>query len=255
MLTYFYTFLYSAFIPIKVLFRFLFVIPFCYIKRKVYCINTVKNGIFSTIEQMYGVNLNIDSYKWDVSMTPGFMLDGFVSRFATSQITTHDLWFKIDSTSINYFKNSLPTYLDLNNLLNPFLNKYNVSHSLLIGFKRGKIIGIRFNFKMKRYNLGMYLGDHYNAPTFINVSIYVDVLKGTPMSYRAEIIYPLEKKSYTNTLSLTDFFKMLKLECIDDPEVLKEINAILPELRIPSAYDFTSADFKDRLLLIEMLQF
>lgn len=255
MFTYFYAFLYYTLFPIKVIFRLLFVIPFCYIKRKIYFIDAVKDGIFSTIQQMYGVSINADVYKWDVSMTPGFMLDGFVSRFATSQITQNDLWFKIESTTIKYFKTNLPTYLDLNSLLNLFSNKYNITHSLLIGFRRGKVIGIRFNFKMERHNLGMYLGNHHNAPTFINISIYVNVLSDMKMSYKAEFNYPLDKKSYSNTLPLLEFFKMLKLECIDDPKTLEQVNEIFPELRTPSAYDFSSDDFKNRLLLVEMMEY
>lgn len=255
MSNYFYAFLYYTILPIKVIFKLFFVIPFCYIKRKIYFIDTVKDGIFLTIQQMYGVSLNADGYKWNISMTPGFMLDGFVSRFATSQITQDDLWFKIDSTTIKYFKTNLPTYLDLNSMLNLFSNKYNITHSLLIGFRRGKVIGIRFNFKMERHNLGMYLGNHHNAPTFINIPIYVDVLNDMKVSYKSELIYPLDKKSYSNTLPLLEFFKMLKLECIDDPSILEQINEILPELRTPSAYDFNSDDFKDRLLLVEMYHF
>lgn len=255
MTTYFYAFLYYILRSIKRILRLFFVIPFCYIKRKIYFIDAVKDGIFSTIQQMYGFSLNANGYKWDVSMTPGFMLDGFVSRFATSQITQDDLWFKIDSTSLKYFQNNLPKYLNLNSFLVLFMDKYYIDHSLLIGFKRGKLIGIRFNFKMKRHNLGVYLDNHYNAPTFVNIFIYIDVLNDMNMSYKAEIIYPTEKKSYANTLALPDFFKMLKLECIDDPKILEQINEILPELRTPSAYDFSSDDFKDRLLLVEMYHF
>lgn len=48
---------------------------------------------------------------------------------------------------------------------------------------------------------------------------------------------------------------MIKLESIDNLDVIKQITEILPELKIPSAYDFTSDDFKQRLLLVEMFQY
>lgn len=52
-------------------------------------------------------------------------------------------------------------------------------------------------------------------------------------------------------LSLTDIGQLIKLHLVLDSDV--ELKSSFPEFHIPSAYDFNSSEFKNRLLLIDML--
>lgn len=100
-----------------------------------------------------------------------------------------------------------------------------------------------FQFILKKVKIGQYCIHFFN----LDKNFEVESFKKTSSINKKIIVDECNNVG----LSLKDYSAILKLQL---PESL-DIYETLPEINIPSAYDFNSEDFKKRLLIAEMLLF
>ena len=126
---------------------------------------------------------------------------------------------------------------------------------LYLIFENGIFKEVNVTLELVAKNQAVYIERMDQPPKRIDISIHLDMQSNMKMNYTAYLISFKNTIAHHNSLPLHDLFKLIRLEIIDDLDVIKQITEILPELKIPSAYDFTSDDFKQRWLLVEMIQY
>jgi hypothetical protein len=98
-----------------------------------------------------------------------------------------------------------------------------------------------FQFILKKVKIGQYFIHFFD----LDKNFEVKSFKST-----ASINKKIESDESNNVgLSLKDYSAILKLKLTESLDIYE----ILPEIIVPSAYDFNSEDFKKRLLIAEML--
>lgn len=239
-----------------------------YLKGKLFRLNKLKKEMFSAINKIYGLDLNHDHYKYAIKYTPGFSLSGqYISgyfshiinddrgeRFAASQINDNEISFRI--YSINSIPPiGFPVLFGLDQTLQSLTNLFNIQHMLYLIFENGIFKEVNVTLELVAKNQAVYIERMDQPPKRIDISIHLDMQSNMKMNYTAYLISFKNTIAHHNSLPLHDLFKLIRLEIIDDLDVIKQITEILPELKIPSAYDFTSDDFKQRWLLVEMIQY
>jgi hypothetical protein len=239
-----------------------------HLKGKVLRLKKIKKEMLSVINTIYGLDLNQDNYKYAINHTPGFSFGGqYISgyftyvingkngeRFAASQIKDNELSFKIYLN--NYIAPiGLPVLFGLNQTFQSLSQLFNIQHNLYLIFKNGTFKEVNITLELVAKNQAVYIERTEQPPKRIDISIHLDMQSNMKLDYTACLISFKNTIIHHNSLPLNELFKLIRLQIIDDLDVIKQITEILPELNIPSAYDFTSDDFKHRLLLVEMFQY
>lgn len=116
-------------------------------------------------------------------------------------------------------------------------------------FNNGKVIG--FNFVLNIY----YPYHPRKYDDYIELSITTDVQFNLVKIVRKLCVYSayktFSKQLIKNDVSFDDELQLVKLKIQSQNQ---EINRLMPEINTPSAYDFNSDDFKNRLLLVSMME-
>lgn len=267
-------FCYSIFKTVKVFFRVFFVLPLFYLKGKIYRLNNVKKEMFSAINTLYNLNLNDSNYHYDISIAPGFSISNSGDkdikfpasfhyviersngiRFATSQIDDNGLSFKINVNNSPVYNLGFPVFFGLNTSLDILSKRFNINQSLILFFKSGHLKEVKIDLELRAKDKGVFIERLDHPVKRILLSISLDMELDMKLDYTAYLSSFMDTKEHKNSLPLNELLQLIRLEVIADLDVIKDIVEILPELKIPSAYDFTSEDFKQRLLLVEMFQY
>lgn len=259
---------YAIFKTINAIYYVVIVLPFFYFKSNLFRLKRIKKEMFSAINTLYKLDLNEKDYQYDINVVPGFTISevknpsffDFIThkdnrvRFATTQVTDQGLWFKINvdnvSKPIDY-----PVLFDMDKALNSLSHIFNIEHLLYMHFQSGRLETVKIELRMLRKNKGVYIERDDHPPVRIDIGMNIKMKNNIEIDYEAQLMRLNYTSSYRNALPLNELFQMIKLESIDNLDVIQQIVEILPELKIPSAYDFTSDDFKQRLLLVEMFQY
>jgi len=267
-------FCYSIFKTVKVVFHVFFVLPLFYLKGKVYRLNKVKREMFSAINRLYNLNLNDANYHYNINLAPGFSISNSGDkdlnfpasvhyvikgshgvRFATSQIDDNGLSFKINVNNSQVDNFGFPVVFELKTSLDILSKRFNINHSLIMFFKSGHLKEVKIDLELMAKDKGVFI-ERLDPPVKkVLLSISLDMESDMKLDYTAYLSSFMDTKEHKNSLPLNELLQLIRLEVIDDLDVIKDIVEILPELKIPSAYDFTSEDFKQRLLLVEMFQY
>lgn len=96
--------------------------------------------------------------------------------------------------------------------------------------------------------------DSYKNEVFVIVTNMYDtsgVITDNICTFFCNSNFSKSVKLPVKDLSLADIGQLIKLHLVLDSDV--ELKSAFPEFYIPSAYDFNSSEFKNRLLLIDML--
>lgn len=239
-----------------------------YLKGKLFRLKKLKKEMFTAINTIYGLNINQEHYNYAITHTPGFSLSGqYISgyfsyvineergeRFAASQTNDNELSFRIDlNNSITPI--GFPVLFELDQTLQSLAHLFNIKQMLYLIFKNGSLKEVNITLELVSKNQAVYIERTEQPPKRIDISIHLDMQANMKLDYTAYLISFRNTIAHCNSLPLNELFKLIRLAIIDDLEVIKQITEILPELKIPSAYDFTSDDFKQRLLLVEMFQY
>lgn len=258
-------FCYSIFKTVKVIFHVFFVLPLFYLKGKFYRLNKVKKEMFSAINNLYNLNLNDANYHYNINLAPGFSISNSGNkdlnfpasvhyvikgnhgvRFATSQID-------VNNSPFDNF--GFPVLFELKTSLDILAKRFNINHSLVMFFKSGHLKEVKIDLELMAKDKGVFIERLDQPLKKILLSISLDMESDMKLDYTAYLSSFMDTKEHKNSLPLNELLQLIRLEVIDNIDVIKDIVEILPELKIPSAYDFTSEDFKQRLLLVEMFQY
>lgn len=259
---------YAIFKTISAIYYAVIVLPFFYFKSKLFRMKRIKKEMFSAIKTLYKLDFNEKDYQYDINVAPGFTISEVKSpsffdfiahkdnrvRFATTQLSDQDLWFKINVDNVSN-PIDFPVVFDIDKALKSLSHIFNIEHLLYMRFQSGMLETVKIELIMLSKNKGVYIERDDHPPIRIDIGINIKIKKNIEIDYEAQLMRLNYISSYRNALPLNELFQMIKLESIDNLDVIKQITEILPELKIPSAYDFTSDDFKQRLLLVEMFQY
>jgi hypothetical protein len=248
---------YYTFKAFSIIFQITVIPLVFYVKRKLFRLDNIKAEMFSAINTIYNMNLNKHEYQYDVDLIPGFTMsnkDSSGMRFATSQISDKGLWFRINVDNI-YTPIGFPVFLGIEQSLQSLSHIFDIDHLLYMGFQYGTLTTIKVELRMLRKDKGVYIERVDQPPSRIDIGINIKMKENLNIDYEAQLMRIDQTAIYRNSLPLNEFFQMIRLESIDNLDVIKQITELLPELKIPSAYDFTSDDFKQRLLLVKMFQY
>lgn len=250
-------FIYYAFHAIAFIVRIVAVQPVFYLKRKCFRLDNIKAEMFSAINTIYNMNLNKHEYQYKVELAPGFTMNRKADsgmRFATSQFSAKGLWFSINVDNIDN-PIDFPVLFGIDTALKSLSHIFDIEHLLYMGFQYGSLTTVKVELRMVRKDKGVYIERVDQPPSRIDIGINIKMNENMKIDYEAQLMRIVQTAIYRNALPLNELFQMIKLESIDNLDVIKQITELLPEFKIPSAYDFNSDDFKQRLLLVEMFQY
>lgn len=248
---------YYTFKAFSIIFQITVIPLFLYVKRKLFRLDNIKAEMFSAINTIYNMKLNKNEYQYDVDLVPGFTMSSKGKsgmRFATSQISDKGLWFRINVDNIDN-PIGFPIFLSIEQSLQSLSHIFDIEHLLYMGFQYGSLTTVKVELRMLRKDKGVYIERVDQPPSRIDIGINIKMKDNMQIDYEAQLMRIDCTAIYRNALPLNELFQMIKFESIDNLDVIKQITEILPEFKIPSAYDFTSDDFKQRLLLVEMFQY
>lgn len=233
--------------------------PFFYLKRKLFRLDSVKTDIFNTLNQLYGVQINNDDYKFENNIIPGLKLvkpETFFRTFAKSVKVDKGTCFEvlIDPTDFDF-----PILHEMRSSLNKLSKLFKIKQIVYIHFEKFKITRVQLKIELITHafhnNNPLWGGAGIRSPKTL---LYLEL---TPNLYIINIqkIIPNDDieamfryiKTYRN-MTFNELSLLLYLEVLTDRD---EIHALLPEIKTPSAYDFNSVDFQQRLLLVEMMEY
>lgn len=248
---------YYTFKAFSIIFQITVIPLVFYVKRKLFRLDNIKDEMFSAINTIYNMNLNKHAYQYDVDLSPGFTMsrkDRSGIRFANTQLSVKWLWFGVN---VNNIDNPIgfPVFLGIDQSLQSLSHIFDIEHLLYMGFQYGTLTTVKVELRMIRKDRGVYIERMDQPPRRIDIGINIKMKEHLKIDYEAQLLRLEHTSKYRNDLPLNELFQMIKLESIDNLDVIKQITEILPELKIPSAYDFNSEDFKQRLLLVEMFQY
>lgn len=221
------------------------IFPIFYLKVKILKLDKIKIIIISTLNKLYGTDLRFSDYAFDISILPGSTLskeDEYCTTLAMSSSIENGIRF---GSNIGDNKGifGYPVILEINHSLNRLSKFFRIKQMVYMNFKKGELIHIQLRIELNPL--------HVNSRTFILIELtpsfeLIDIRK-----VRMDHEFDVRKKCYTGIPS-NDFFNLIYLnELKYNPFVVE----LLPELIIPSAYDFNSDDFKQRLLLVDMIEY
>lgn len=210
--------------------------------------NTVKQEILQFLQHQYNQEFNPNDYYVDVSIFSGF----YIRNRKTKNIIVNSykmipsyLEVKIEDNHSRYF----PTHLI------PKLSKsFEITERMSIWIVRRKL-------SLIHHYLEISPNEDNKKRSNIRNPIYTDIIISLDGTYNIISVFKelydlsdmygnrISMDEYPANYYLNDFFQAIIIE-----EMIKnkEIIEILPELVIPSAYDFNSDDFNGRLLISEM---
>lgn len=229
------------------------IFPFFYLKVKILRLDKIKPIIISTLNKLYGTDLTISDYGFDISLLPSATLskeDEYCTTLAMSSSIENGIRFG-SNISENKVFGGYPVILEINHSLNRLSKFFRIKQMVYMNFKKGKLVHIQLRIELNTILPPHTNPLHVNSRSFILIELtpsfeLIDIRK-----VRMDNEFDTRKKSYTG-MSANDFFYLLYLNEIKYNTVVVEL---LPELIIPSAYDFNSDDFKQRLLLVDMIEY
>lgn len=245
---------YYTFKAFSIIFKITVIPLVFYVKRKLFRLDNIKAEMISAINAIYKKNLNNHDYQYNVGLAPGFTInrrDSSEIRFATTQLSDNGLWFGVNVDNTIGF----PVLFGIEQSLQSLLHIFDIEHLLYMGFQYGSLTTVKLELRMLRKDKSVYIERINQPPTRIDIGINIKMKENMKVDYEAQFMVIDHTAIYRNSLPLNELFQMIKLESIDNLDIINQITEILPELKIPSAYDFASDDFKHRLLLVEMFQY
>lgn len=221
-------------------------------------LNRLKKETCQFLNAYYGVNtFNSDDYAIKISF--------FSSGFYIYNINTKT----IIATNTDLLNNAVNLYpLDIKpiyirkELYKQLGRSFKVKDRITVVFKNGFFDNAHHTINLsplktpnKSVKSALFHGQH-SKPIFIDVMLSFD--SNYTLYGLAKEAYDLEDM-YGNRISWTDYPVNYPVDDILNAIVYEEMSKdpqtveILPELVIPSAYDFTTDEFSSRLILVEMI--
>lgn len=229
------------------------IFPVFYLKVKILKLDKIKPLIISTLNKIYDTDLSISDYGFDISILPGATLskdDKYCTTLAMSSSIENGIRFGSNICE-NKGVFGYPVILEINHSLNRLSKFFRIKQMVYMNFKKGELVHIQL-----RIELNTILPPHTN-PVYVNSRSFI-LIELTPSfelidirKVRMDNEFDTRKKCYTG-MPTKDFFNLIYLNEIKYNHFVVEL---LPEIIIPSAYDFNSDDFKQRLLLVDMIEY
>lgn len=229
--------------------------PLVFLKRKLLGLESYKSNIFLVLNKFYNVELNEDNYILDNSILSESKIlkrGNELSLFASYKKEKKSVCFQV---LVARYNNDFGYPMTMQKSFHRLSKLFKIEQFFNIHFENHKIskLTLRILFysldNMSRFNGVLNSTGILQIELTPNFEI-VKVQKF--INNNNDITEMLKSSKFYDVMSFDEISLIMYLENIKDRE---DIHALLPEIRIPSAYDFTSDDFKNRLLLVEMMEY
>lgn len=235
--------------------------PFFYLKSKLFRLNSIKTDIFNTLNQLYGVQINQDDYKFEKNILPGLKLvkpETFFKTFARSVKVDKGTCFEV---VIDNHKNDFdfPVLHEMQSSLNRISKLFRIKQMVYIHFEKFKITRVQLKIQLITdtfQNSTPLWGGAGVRPSktllYVELTQNLDIINIQKIIPNDDIRAMLRYVKTYKHMTFDEVSLLLYLELLTDRE---DIHALIPEIKTPSAYDFNSDEFKQRLLLVEMMEY
>lgn len=124
---------------------------------------------------------------------------------------------------------------------------FKIEQSIHIYFKNYKITSVRLELKLNHHIF-------QNSEILLNLELTssLDITNIQKIESKGSMCSFFEDLTIYKDISFEDVSLLLYLKTVTEQSV---INDLLPEINTPSAYDFKSDNFQQRLLLVEMMKY
>lgn len=243
--------------------------PFFYLKRKILRLDDIKTDIISVLNKIYGTKHKADDYQFENTVFSGLKIrkiEPFIRTFAKSEKVNKAICFKVFAGA---YKEDfgLPVVSDIHLSLSKLLKLFEIEQSVYIHFEKEEITLIQLRITLARYlhhpNHPMWTGGGrdgamgtYRINLQLNLTPDLEIINIQKIKIDSSDWLPMlnTNQKYTD-FPFSDIALLIYLNTLTERTELETINDWLPELNIPSAYDFKSDDFRQRILLVEMMTY
>ena len=233
------------------------IFPFFYLKVKLFKLDKIKPTVISSLNKLYGTDIKPTDYSFDISIMPGgsklSKKDKYCTTLAMSERSANGIRFALNIEN-NQGTFEFPVSLGINHCLNKLSNLFRIRQMVHMYFKKGELtliqVIIELNTRLEPHINPYHVKSRFFVLIELTPSFELIDIRRVRMNNEFENI--VNRKKYYSGLSVKDFFYLFHLTTIKTNALVIEL---LPELSIPSAYDFNSDDFQQRLLLLEMLDY
>jgi hypothetical protein len=234
--------------------------PFFWLKRKIFGLDTIKTDIISTLNTFYGINLEPSNYRFDNNILPGLKIskqDNVLTTLAKSQKVEKGTCFAviIDNNKDDF---GFPVVSDIKSSLNQLSKVFTIKQTLYIHFEKRKMSRVQLRIELSSIATHKLVNPFLSQPARYRYIIQVEftpdfkVVSIQKINHDDDVTQMLQTKKTYKDFPLSDFLLLVYLKMLSNRE---DINALLPEINTPSAYDFNSDDFQQRLVLVEMMEY
>jgi len=233
-----------------------FCLPFSYLKRKILGLDSYKTAIFNILNKFYNSELNENDYFFDNSILPGskiYKRNSELTLFATSLKAEKGACFQI-LVDKHMDDLGMPQCPDIQKSLQRLTKLFKIEQSLNIHLDHREVSRLILRMLFTPPEKSSRFNSLFNSTFILQIELNpeFETVKFQKFITTHDLSAMLQNAKFYDGMPFNEVSLIIYLENLKDCE---DIHDLLPEIRTPSAYNFSSADFKNRLLLAEMLDY
>lgn len=228
--------------------------PLVFLKRKLLGLESYKSNIFLVLNKFYNVEFNEENYILDnsiLSETKILKRGNELSLFASCQKEKKGVCFQI---LVARYNNDFGYPITMQKSLHKLSKLFKIEQFFNIHFENHKISKLTLRILFYSLDNQSRFNGVLNSTGILQIELTpnFEIVKVQKFINNNDITEMLKSSKFYDGMPFDEIALIIYLESLKDRE---DIHELLPEIRIPSVYDFASDDFKNRLLLVEMMEY